>query len=179
MAYLDFPKTDAGNKERKAFWLSPDGITLLAGWRREGVSVEEIARRYVGVTDKTFWRWSKESKDLEDAMRVSSDSVNSAVEESLLRRALGYTYEEVIEDLVEGNMRVVRVVHKHMPADVKACLSWLYSRRSDRWRAIQEPIDNTSENIAKVSDVLVSIAKVANECVEVDPVEVNTIDMEI
>lgn len=177
MPYMDFPKSDKGMKERKAFWLSEQGVTLIAGWRREGMTIEEITLRQCGVSETTFRRWCKESEALESALRCAQDSVNAKVEESLLKRALGYVDEEETWELVEGEMRRVKVVRKPVPPDVKACLSWLYSRRSDRWRAIQEPRDTTSEDIADVKNVLVSIVNVATgalpeaqpEVIDVDP----------
>lgn len=158
LAYIEFEDTEEGKRERKAFWLSPDGISLIAGFRREGESLEQIALRRIGVSDRTLDRWRRESEDLERALRQTDNLVNSMVEESLLRRALGYMTIESDEELVEGEMRVVRRRERHIPPDTKACLSWLYSRRSDRWRAQQEPIDASAEEIAAVRDVLVTIA---------------------
>lgn len=161
MAYIEFPETEEGKRDRKRFWLSPDGVALVAGFRREGESLEQIARRRIGVSDRTMDRWRRESEALERAIRQTDDLVNAMVEESLLRRALGYDSVEEDEELVEGEMRVVRRRTRHVPPDTKACLSWLYSRRSDRWRAQQEPLDATSEEIAAVRDVIVAIASAA------------------
>lgn len=161
MAYIDFENTEAGKRERKAFWLSPDGIELISGFRREGESLEQIALRRVGVSDRTLDRWRRESEDLERALRQTDDLVNAAVEASLLKRALGYTVVEETEELVEGEMRVVRRSTRHVPPDTKACLSWLYSRRSDRWRIQQEPIDATTEELLAARDVLVTIERAA------------------
>lgn len=158
MAYVEFEDTEEGKRERKAFWMSDDGIQLISGFRREGESFEQIALRRIGVSDRTLDRWRRQSEALENALRQTDDLVNAMVEQSLLRRALGYTAVEVDEELVEGQMRVVRRREKHVPPDTKACLSWLYSRRPDRWRAQQEPLDASAEEIAAVRDVLVTIA---------------------
>ena len=163
MAYIDFPDTYQGMMDRKEFWLSDDGISLIAGWRREGVGLEQIAFEYIGVSDRTLSKWRQQSPALRDAIRCTDDTVNAMVEESLLKRALGYDYEEEVYELVEGEMRHVRTVRKHMPPDTKACLSWLYSRRSDRWRAVQEPRDSRDEDIIDVKNVLVSIAGAAEQ----------------
>lgn len=168
MAYIDFPNSEKGLKERKAFYLSPDGITLIASWRREGIPLEEIALKYIGASETTLWRWTKQSPELAQALKVSKDTVNAAVEESLLKRALGYQYDEVTEELVEGQMRVTKIVRKDVPPDVKACLSWLYSQRSDRWRALQAPLDTTDKDIADIRNVLVSIANTSEDIIEVE-----------
>lgn len=162
MAYVEFEDTEEGRRERKAFWLSSDGIELISGFRREGESFEQIALRRIGVSDRTLDRWRRESEELERALRQTDDLVNAAVEASLLKRALGYTVVEETEELVEGEMRVVRRSTRHVPPDTKACLSWLYSRRSDRWRIQQEPIDATTEELLAARDVLVAIERAAD-----------------
>lgn len=162
MAYIDFPNSQAGMKERKQFWMSEDGITLINQWRREGVSYDEIATRYIGIGSTTMWRWTKESPELAQSLRVSQDVTNSRVEESLLKRALGYDYEEVTEELIEGEMRTTKVVKKHVSPDVKACLSWLFSRRPDRWRAQRTMDEDESNDMKTAKKILVAIKEVAD-----------------
>lgn len=162
MAYIDFPTGNKGLAERKKFWLSPDGLELISGWRREGITTEEVASQYIGCSNVTLWRWTKESEALCNALMISKDVTNSKVERALLKRALGYDYDEVQEELVEGEMRVTKVTKKHVPPDVKACLSWLYSHRSDRWRAQQEPIDNVANEVNTAKKILVAIKEVAD-----------------
>lgn len=158
MAYIDFPDTNEGRTERRRFWLSDDGIQLVAGWRREGASFERVAA-LIGITETTLRKWRSQEPRLEAAIQQTDELVNALVENSLLRRALGYTAVEVVTELVEGEMREVRRIEKPVPPDTKACLSWLYSRRSDRWRIQQAPVDASAEEIAAVKDVLVTIAK--------------------
>lgn len=170
MAYIDFPDTNEGRSERKKFWLSDDGIQLVAGWRREGASFERVAY-LIGITESTLRKWRSLEPKMEAAIQQTDDLVNAMVENALLRRALGYSTVEVDEELVEGEMRVVRRRERHVPPDTKACLSWLYSRRADRWRAQQAPLDASSEEIAAVRDVLVTIATTATEAQALPEVE--------
>lgn len=162
MAYIDFPDGNKGLAERKAFWISPDGIELIAGWRREGIPLGVIALEYIGCSEGTLKRWSREKLDLANALMVSQDVTNVRVEQALLKRALGYDVEEVKRELVEGEMRITEKTVKHIPPDVKACLSWLYSRRSDRWRAQQEPVDKLEDEVKTAKEILVAIKEVAD-----------------
>lgn len=162
MAYIDFPEGQAGQKERKKFWLSDGGITLIGQWRREGIPVEEIALNYMGIGTTTMRRWTIECEKLAKALGVSKDITNGRVEQALLKRALGYDYNEVTEELVEGTMRTTKVVTKHVSPDVKACLSWLFSRRPDRWRAQQAPLDDDAEDMKTAKKILVAIKEVAD-----------------
>lgn len=162
MAYVDFPAGSKGVAERKKFWLSPDGITLISQWRREGIPLEEIAVKYIGVSSTTLWRWTKESDDLQTALGISKDVTDGKVEQALLKRALGYDYDEITTELVEGQMRVTKKIRKHVSPDVKACLSWLFSRRPDRWRAQQEPLDATAGEMETAKQIIVAIKEVAD-----------------
>lgn len=162
MAYIDFPAGNKGTKERKTFWLSPDGITLISQWRREGIPLEEIALKYIGIGSTTLWRWTKESDDLQTALGISKDVTDGKVEQALLKRALGYDYDEITTELVEGQMRVTKKIRKHVSPDVKACLSWLFSRRPDRWRAQQEPLDATAGEMETAKQIIVAIKEVAD-----------------
>lgn len=158
LPYVEFPSNNQGAIDRKRFWLSDDGLALIAGFRREGMTMEEIYDGQVGVS-KTTWRsWMAGSEGLRSAIAQTDEQVNCLVERALLRRALGYEVVEEDEELVEGEMRVVRRRHRHVPGDTKAQLAWLYSRRADRWRANQDPRDATTEQLRAVDAVVVSIA---------------------
>lgn len=163
MAYIDFPDGRGGKEERKRFWLSPDGIDLIGQWRREGFTIQEISAKYIGVSTNTFRRWMCENEALELACRKSQDLTNAWVEGALLKRALGYTEEEATEELVEGVMRVTKISHRKVAPDVKACLAWLYSRRPERWRANQDPLDATAKEISAAKEVLIAIGNAVND----------------
>lgn len=160
MAYIDFPDGLEGQKKRKAFFLSEDGLELISGWRRQGVPLTEIAEKYIGISKTAFWGWYRGSEELRKACAVSQDICNSTVEKSLYQRAMGYDYYEEVHELIEGNMTLVKKYKKHVPADVKAILSWLYNRMPGRWRAIQEPLEST-QYTETIKNVLVAMKEVA------------------
>lgn len=162
MAYVEFPKSQQGNIDRKNFWTQSDeGLLLISQWRREGITCEEIALKYIGIGTSTWDRWRKSSDKLCKALSTSDQVVNASVEQALLKRALGYDVEEVTEELVEGTLRITKRQTKHIAPDVKACLSWLYSRRSDRWRVVQDPLDSTADEVNAAKKMLVTIKQVA------------------
>ena len=137
MAYVDFPTDLKGQKERKAFWLSEDGLKLIAGWRRNGIATTKIIDDYIGVGRTTFFRcWLKENDNLRKALNTGKDTADMAVEEALLKRACGYDYYEETYELVEGELVLVRRMRRHMPPDTKAILSWLYNRLPSRYEVV-------------------------------------------
>ena len=174
VAYIDFPPDIKGQKDRKKFWLSEEGLTLIAGWRRNGVPLTKIATDYVGVSKTGFFGWYKESDELRKACAVSLEVANSSVEEALLKRAQGYDYWEESWELIEGELRLARKYKRHVPPDVKAILSWLYNRLPGQWRAVQEPLEIT-QYTETIKNILVAMKEVAEggseKVVEVEDAE--------
>ncbi len=160
MAYIDFPENLQGQKQRKAFWLSADGCTLIAGWRRNGVSLQEIATKNIGISMTGFWGWYRQSEDLQRACKNSKDIADYTVEDALYRRAVGYNYEEKVFELVEGEVRLTKIFEKHMPPDTKAIMQYLFNRRPEVWRAIQEPLEAT-QYTETIKNILVAMKEVA------------------
>lgn len=160
MAYKDFPEDLQGQKKRKAFWLSEDGLTLIAGWRRWGITIEEIATKYIGISMTGFRNWCRESDELKRVLRQSQDVANMTAEESLLKRACGYDYVEQTYDLIEGELRLAHEYHRHMPPDTKALLAWLYNRCPEKWRSVQEPLEQTKYT-ETIKNILVAMKQVA------------------
>lgn len=161
MAYVDFPEGLKGQKERKKFWLSDKGLQLIAGWRRNGVSLIEIATKNIGISKTAWWGWYKESEDLRKACAIGKDVADYTVEDALFRRAVGYDYWEEIWELVEGEVIMTKKIKKHLPPDVKAIMAWLYNRLPNQWRALQEPLEKT-QYVETVQNILVAMKEVAD-----------------
>ena len=161
MPYMDFDPDLQGQKKRKAFWLSEEGLILIAGWRRNGVALTEIATKHIGVSKTAFWGWYRESEELRKACAVAKDVADSAVEDALWRRAVGYDYWEEVWDLIEGELRLSRKFKKHMPPDTKAIMQWLFNRLPLQWRALQEPLQDT-QYTETIKNILVAMKEVAN-----------------
>lgn len=161
MAYIDFPDGLENQKKRKAFWLSEEGLMLIKGWRRNGVSIKEIATQNIGISMTAFWGWYKQSDDLRKACADGKDVANYTVEDALYRRAIGYEYEERVYELVEGEVRLTKIFSKHMPPDTKAIMQWLFNRKPEVWRALQEPLEAT-QYTETIKNILVAMKEVAN-----------------
>ena len=114
-------------------WLEPDGLLLLEGWARDGLTEEQIAHN-MGVNVKTLWQWKKTYDPIGSAIKKGKAPVDIEVENALLKRALGYEYtEERIEISAKDGQKVVQTV-KHVPPDVGAIVYWLKNRKREYWR---------------------------------------------
>ena len=120
-------------------WLEPEGLTLLEGWARDGLTDEQIAHN-AGITAKTLYEWKNKYGEISEALKRGKEVVDIQVENSLLKRALGYKYDEVtrekVKDPVTGFscLTITKKVTKEVAPDVTAQIFWLKNRRPDKWR---------------------------------------------
>ena len=78
-------------------WLEPDGLLLLEGWARDGLTDEQIASN-CGITASTLYDWKGKYSEISEALKKGKEVVDIQVENALLKRALGYRYDEVTRE---------------------------------------------------------------------------------
>ncbi len=134
-------------KGKYEYWLTPEGLLKLEGWARDGLTDEQIAVN-IGISRSTLNAWKDKYSDISDTLKRGKDVVDRQVENALLRRALGYEYEEVKEKF-EGNVMTERTVtKKEVIPDVTAQIFWLKNRKRETWAdrqniEISQPIDDS------------------------------------
>ena len=160
MAFKDFPDNNAGRKARREFYETDDGLEMIEGWRRQGLKIEQIAEDCIGVSKFTFQKWRKENPKMQKACDVAIEICNASVEKSLYKRATGFYYEEEIQELVEGELMTTKIARRYCPPDTKAIMHWLFSRMPERWRSVQEPLENTQFQEG-INNILIAMKEVA------------------
>jgi hypothetical protein len=126
-------------------WLTPDGLTRLEAYARDGLIDEQIAKN-MGITATTLYDWKNKFPSISEALKRGKEVVDIEVENKLLQRAKGYEYIETtyerIENMVvepDGSVNVIpgtkiKTVVKQMAPDVTAQIFWLKNRKSAEWR---------------------------------------------
>ena len=132
-------------------WLEPEGLTLLEGWARDGLTDEQLAQK-MGVGTTTLYRWKDEYREIREALKKGKEVIDIQVENALLKRALGYDYqEERIERSDKDGTKIIQIL-KHVPADTTAQIFWLKNRRPDKWR--DKPKEEANEDKDKVTVII-------------------------
>ena len=142
---VDWGQSEVRSVARFQRWIDPQGLTLLEGWARDGLTDEQIAHN-MGVHVSTLYDWKKRFPELSESLKKGKEVVDYQVENALLNRALGYEYTEVmVENSTEGTKR--RETVKQVVPDVTAQIFWLKNRRPDRWRdRPQETAEDSGES---------------------------------
>jgi hypothetical protein len=98
-----------------------------------GATDREVAE-FFDVNEATIYRWKHEHPEFCEALKVGKETADARVEQSLYRRALGYSHDAVkIAVNAQGEVTQVPFV-EHYPPDTTAAIFWLKNRKPDEWR---------------------------------------------
>lgn len=108
-------------------------LNRIPKWRRNGMTEEQICRKLeVGVS--TFNRYKGDFWELREALKNSKEELIENLEDSLFRRAMGYSYEETkIEKESDGRAKITRTT-KELPPDVGALIFALKNLAPGKWK---------------------------------------------
>ena len=129
----------AGRKGKYEYWISPDGLLLIEGWARDGLSKEQIAKN-IGVRLETILEWEKRFPQLSEVIKKGREVVVRELENALIKRAKGYEVEETTEELRfnrqtgQNELEIVKRVKKHVAPDTGAIAFALKNYSPDKWR---------------------------------------------
>jgi hypothetical protein len=96
-----------GAKGKFDYWLTEDGLILLKGWARDGLTDEQIAHN-MKITKSTLYDWKNKFADISTALKETKEIVDQQVVNALYQKA--------------------------MAGDTTAMIFWLKNRRTREWR---------------------------------------------
>lgn len=101
-------------------WLEPDGLILLEGWARDGLTEEQIAHN-MGISIRTLQNWKQNHVPILHALKKGKEVVDFQVENALLEQAMN------------GN--------------VTAQIFWLKNRKRTAWKDKPEDKEAVKNNV--------------------------------
>lgn len=115
-------------------WLTAEGLILLEGWARDGLTDKQIAKN-MRITEQTLNVWKKKYPSLSESLKKGKAVIDYEVENALLKNAL------------EG--------------DTTAQIFWLKNRRADMWRNKVETNQKQQNRLLEAqADAAVAKAKI-------------------
>ena len=120
-------------KGKWEYWLTADGLLMLEGMARDGLTDEQIAQK-IGITRATLYNWTQRFIDIFDAIKKGRAPIDYEVENKLLELCRA--------------------------GDKTAIIFWLKNRRPDLWKDRRDKDENTDKSIViKLDDSLIDFAK--------------------
>lgn len=142
-----------------------DDFPLLAeDFARRGMIDEEIWKS-LGIGKSTYYKYQLKYGDFMDAIKKGKSPVDVKVENALLKRALGFEYEEIKieykpgkkkkgeEDEELGIMKSITKTKKLIVGDVTAEIFWSKNRRPHLWKDKHDVSLGGNLNVTVISAV--------------------------
>ena len=121
-------------KGKYEYWLTEEGLLLLEGWARDGLTDEQIAHN-IGISISTLNNWKNKYVEILESLKKGKEVVDYAVENALLKNAL--------------------------KGDTTAQIYWLKNRRPVKWRDRVELRGDTN-TLKKAKELLGGVDSVIN-----------------
>lgn len=121
-------------KGKYQYWLTSEGLTLLEGWARDGLTEEQISHN-MDISRSTLKDWKLKYPAISATLKKGKEVVDYRVENALLSAAL------------EGN--------------TTAQIFWLKNRRPDKWRDKPEESRGAQDAETNAQDDLMRAIKEA------------------
>ncbi len=105
----------------------------------DGATVVDLIK-IIGCGKTTFHQIKKDHHEFAELLKRGKEDADQKVENALFRRACGFEYEEVTnevrlnQDGSTGQTVSVKKTKKVIPPDTGAAMAWLKNRRPDLWK---------------------------------------------
>ena len=121
----------------KSKWpLVKDKLHFIEKWARDGLTEKQIAKN-LGISHDTLNRYKNEHSEMSDSIKRGRQSCVTEIENALVKRALGFEYEEVKNYMKDdGDGRITKYTEKtkkYQPPDVGACAILLKNKDRGNW----------------------------------------------
>ena len=150
-------------------------LAEIETWRNRGETVEQICIR-LNINIKTFYKYMKLYPELTKVMEKSKMLLINKLSKSLYKEAIGYPYQEITRERINGELKVTKEVTKWARGQVNAAMFLLCNLEPDFWKRVDRDInislgdevkkEFTNDRIEKAYNVLYNITEEDKKKVE-------------
>ena len=119
---------------RPTLW-DPKFLTIAETLASLGATDLEIAQAFE-VSIRTIHRWKLEHPEFREALKLGKEEADAKVEDSLFKRATGYSFDSEKILVIDGEPQRVETI-EHVPPDTRAAMWWLQNRNPEKWRDVR------------------------------------------
>jgi len=133
----------------------PEFVEQAAKLCKLGATDKELAD-FFEVSESTLNLWKAEHPEFSESLKRGKQHSDDRVEQSLYRRAIGYTHDAV--KIISAGNQVQEVPYvEHYAPDTTACIFWLKNRRPELWRDkteadVKHGVDDSLAELLKAID---------------------------
>lgn len=128
-------------KSKAKRWLTPESLTLLEGWARDGFTNKEIAKK-MRIDESTFYDYMNKYPEFFESIKKGQEVIDYEVEAQVLKSIKGYvtTYDQ--QTVTKDGDVIDFQESKYVPPNMTAAIFWLKNRKPDKWNKkaiVEEP----------------------------------------
>lgn len=140
-------------------------------WCWEGLTDDVICEK-LGIVPSTWYKYQNEHPTLKEVVNWGKSVIDSRVENSLLRAALGYEFEEIktiIEEDKTGKKKTrVEKVKRYQQPNPTAMIFWLKNRKKDEWNDRREVILDTKQSEEERKRLFLEMIEEDNDTIDAE-----------
>lgn len=158
-------------KGKFEYWLTNEGLLLLEGWARDGLTEAQMSAN-MGIRRETLIQWKKRFPNISNTLKKGKEVTDRIVENALLKKTTGYnaeikkTFKVKVVDYDPDTGRKIRereelqegVDEVHVPADTTAQIYWLKNRMPKNWRdkpvSLESSMEEVKEGLKELMDIV-------------------------
>lgn len=153
-----------GRKGKYQEWIEPDGLLIMKGWARDGLTDLEIAKN-MGVSMATLTDWKKRFPVILATLKEGRKPVIIDVEDTFYEKKLkGYFIEEEIVEVTkhpDGSKTEHRKKMKRwIPPDTTALIFYLKCRKPQQYNDKQALSADTEAANGKLDELIEAVKQV-------------------
>lgn len=99
-------------------------------------ATDREAAEFFDVSESTLHLWKHTEPEFSESLKVGKEAADQRVEQSLYRKAVGYTQDDTHFSSYEGVVTETPYVKHHAP-DTTAAIFWLKNRKPGEWRDVK------------------------------------------
>jgi glycerophosphoryl diester phosphodiesterase len=134
--------------------------SIAKEFAREGFVDIEIAKK-LGISRASYYNYQLKYPEFRDAIIEGKIPVDIEIEDSLIKKAKGYYYEEKHTEIEivngEPKPKLIKTIKKHVPASDTAIIFWLKNRKPERWKD-RSGIDHSSKDGSMTPQINITVS---------------------